>query len=113
MPARRAASPAGGTPAPARPGRAGQRRGCRVRARASSGSRPRQGHCCSRWPRPVGLPATRLMAEVGAFAMRSDTELLLKSRRVTPGRLSDAGFTFGYPNWQAAAADLASRRRRG
>jgi len=67
----------------------------------------------SAWRMPVGLPATRLMAEIGAFAMRSDTELLLKSRRVTPGRLSDAGFTFGYPNWQAAAADLASRRRRG
>ncbi|MEK8103914.1 DUF1731 domain-containing protein [Micromonospora sp. M12] len=45
--------------------------------------------------------------------MRSDTELLLKSRRVTPARLSDAGFTFGYPQWQAAAADLALRRRRG
>lgn len=44
----------------------------------------------------AGLPATRAMAEVGAFAMRSDTELLLKSRRVTPGRLSDAGFTFGH-----------------
>lgn len=67
----------------------------------------------SAWRMPVGLPATRAMAEVGAFAMRSDTELLLKSRRVTPGRLSDAGFTFGHPQWQTAAADLASRRRRG
>ncbi|KOX13529.1 NAD-dependent epimerase [Micromonospora sp. NRRL B-16802] len=67
----------------------------------------------SAWRMPVGLPATRRMAEVGAFAMRSDTELLLKSRRVTPGRLSDAGFTFAYPQWQAAAADLALRRRRG
>ncbi|MFJ8579471.1 TIGR01777 family oxidoreductase [Micromonospora sp. NPDC093277] len=67
----------------------------------------------SAWRMPVGLPATRWMAEVGAFAIRSDTELLLKSRRVAPGRLSDAGFTFGYPQWQAAAVDLASRRRRG
>ncbi|MEU7751277.1 DUF1731 domain-containing protein [Micromonospora sp. NPDC049101] len=67
----------------------------------------------SAWRMPVGLPATRRMAEVGAFAMRSDTELLLTSRRVTPGRLSAAGFTFSYPQWPAAAADLALRRRRG
>ncbi|MEU7587270.1 DUF1731 domain-containing protein [Micromonospora sp. NPDC049230] len=67
----------------------------------------------SAWRMPVGLPATRSMAEVGAFAMRSDTELLLKSRRVTPGRLSDAGFAFDYPRWRTAAADLAARRRRG
>jgi NAD dependent epimerase/dehydratase family enzyme len=61
---------------------------------------------------PVGLPAARWMAEIGAYALRSDTELLLKSRRVAPGRLADAGFTFGYPQWQTAAADLALRRRR-
>jgi uncharacterized protein (TIGR01777 family) len=67
----------------------------------------------SAWRVPVGLPATKWMAEIGAFALRSDTELLLKSRRVTPGRLTGAGFTFGYPRWQAAAADLVSRRRRG
>ncbi|SCG68160.1 TIGR01777 family oxidoreductase [Micromonospora humi] len=66
----------------------------------------------SAWRVPVGLPATRWMAEVGAFAIRSDTELLLKSRRVVPGRLTDAGFTFTHPHWRAAAVDLASRRRR-
>ena len=67
----------------------------------------------SAWRMPLGLPATRWMAEFGAFALRSDTELLLKSRRVVPGRLSDAGFTFGYPRWRAAAGELVSRRRRG
>jgi uncharacterized protein (TIGR01777 family) len=67
----------------------------------------------SAWRMPVGLPATKWMAEIGAFVIRSDTELLLKSRRVAPGRLADAGFTFDYPQWQTAAADLASRRRRG
>ncbi|NUR01447.1 MAG: TIGR01777 family protein [Streptomyces sp.] len=46
------------------------------------------------WGMPVGLPATRWMAELGAFALRSDTELLLKSRRVVPGRLLEAGFAF-------------------
>lgn len=63
------------------------------------------------WRMPVGLPATTWMAETGAFAIRSDTELLLKSRRVVPGRLVDAGFTYDYPDWQAAATDLVPRRR--
>ncbi|TNH26606.1 DUF1731 domain-containing protein [Micromonospora orduensis] len=67
----------------------------------------------SAWRMPVGLPATRWMAEVGAFALRSDTELLFKSRRVAPARLSDAGFTFDHPRWPAAAVDLTARRRRG
>ncbi|MFI6858087.1 TIGR01777 family oxidoreductase [Streptomyces sp. NPDC050416] len=63
------------------------------------------------WGVPVGLPATRWMAEAGAFVLRSDTELLLKSRRVVPGRLLDAGFTFGHPDWPAAADDLVRRFR--
>ncbi|MFZ4191564.1 TIGR01777 family oxidoreductase [Streptomyces pseudogriseolus] len=63
------------------------------------------------WGVPVGLPATRWMAELGALAMRSDTELLLKSRRVVPGRLRDAGFEFTRPGWEGAAADLVRRAR--
>ncbi|KOV65517.1 TIGR01777 family oxidoreductase [Streptomyces sp. MMG1121] len=62
---------------------------------------------------PFGLPATRWMAELGAFALRSDTELLLKSRRVVPGRLREAGFEFTRPTWESAAADLVRRRRGG
>ncbi|MFJ9895434.1 TIGR01777 family oxidoreductase [Streptomyces sp. NPDC091280] len=62
---------------------------------------------------PVGLPATRLMAELGAFALRSDTELLLKSRRVVPGRLLAEGFTFDHPQWPEAAVDLVRRSRGG
>jgi uncharacterized protein (TIGR01777 family) len=61
------------------------------------------------WGVPVGLPATRWMAELGAFALRSDTELLLKSRRVIPGRLREAGFVFAHPAWESAAADLVQR----
>jgi uncharacterized protein (TIGR01777 family) len=58
---------------------------------------------------PVGLPATRWMAELGAFALRSDTELLLKSRRVVPGRLLDAGFAFTHEHWESAARELVRR----
>lgn len=61
---------------------------------------------------PFGLPATKWMAELGAFAMRSDTELLLKSRRVVPGRLAEAGFAFDRPRWPEAAADLVERARK-
>jgi hypothetical protein len=65
------------------------------------------------WGTPIGLPATRTMAEIGAFALRSDTELLLKSRRVIPGRITEAGFTFAHPDWHDAARDLVRRVRAG
>lgn len=60
-----------------------------------------------------GLPATKLMAEIGAFVLRSDTELLLKSRRVVPTRLLEDGFVFDFPTWPEAAADLGRRHRTG
>ncbi|MFG2026943.1 TIGR01777 family oxidoreductase [Streptomyces sp. NPDC048825] len=63
------------------------------------------------WGVPVGLPATKWMAELGAFVMRSDTELLLKSRRVIPGRLLEAGFAFDHAQWPEAARDLVGRVR--
>lgn len=55
-----------------------------------------------------GLPTTRLMLEVGAFFMRTETELVLKSRRVVPARLLDSGFTFDIPEWPAAARNLCA-----
>jgi uncharacterized protein (TIGR01777 family) len=63
------------------------------------------------WGMPIGLPATKWMLEMGAFLMRSETELILKSRRVVPKRLTDSGFEFEFPTWKAAAADLCHRRR--
>jgi uncharacterized protein (TIGR01777 family) len=63
------------------------------------------------WGVPVGLPATRWMAELGALAIRTDTELLLKSRRVVPGLLTTAGFEFRHGTWPEAARDLVRRVR--
>jgi uncharacterized protein (TIGR01777 family) len=60
---------------------------------------------------PFGLPATRWMAEIGAFFLRTDTELLLKSRRVIPTRLRDAGFEFRFTTWAEASRELATRWR--
>lgn len=63
------------------------------------------------WGIRFGLPATDWMLEIGAFLLRTETELILKSRRVVPGRLLDAGFTFQFPTWPAAAQDLCAKWR--
>jgi len=58
------------------------------------------------WGMPNGLPAPAPLIEIGAFFMRTESELVLKSRRVIPGRLLDAGFKFEFTDWQEAADDL-------
>ncbi len=60
---------------------------------------------------PIGLPATDWMLEIGTFFLRTESELVLKSRRVVPGRLLESGFSFQFPDWNAAAADLVKRWR--
>ena len=62
---------------------------------------------------PAGLPATDWMLEIGAIFVRTETELILKSRRVVPRRLLEAGFTFQFPDWEIAASDLVKRWRSG
>lgn len=57
----------------------------------------------------IGLPATKLMLEIGAIFMQTETELVLKSRRVVPTRLLESGFKFEFPDWRAAALDLCRR----
>ena len=64
------------------------------------------------WGMPVGLPATEWMLELGAWLLRSETELILKSRRVIPSRLVESGFTFQFPTWAEAARDLCTRWRK-
>ena len=63
------------------------------------------------WGMPLGLPATEWMLELGAFLLQSETELILKSRRVVPSRLLDSGFAFQFPTWAEAARDLCARWR--
>jgi uncharacterized protein (TIGR01777 family) len=63
------------------------------------------------WGTKVGLPATRWMLELGAWAMRTETELVLKSRRVVPTRLLESGFVFQFPAWPDAARDLCRQVR--
>jgi len=59
----------------------------------------------------IGLPSTRLMLEVATFFHRTETELILKSRRVIPARLLQSGFNFRFPHWESAARDLVGRYR--
>lgn len=63
----------------------------------------------SAWGIRFGLPTTKLMAEIGAVFLRTETELILKSRRVVPTRLLQSGFQFDFNNWEAAAEDLCGR----
>jgi uncharacterized protein (TIGR01777 family) len=63
------------------------------------------------WGTRIGLPATRWMLELGAIFLRTETELILKSRRVVPQRLLNAGFKFKFPEWPSAATDLVKRWR--
>lgn len=58
---------------------------------------------------PFGLPATGGMLEVGAFFLRTETELIIKSRRVVPRRLIDSGFEFQFPTIEKAFANLSNR----
>jgi uncharacterized protein len=56
-----------------------------------------------------GVAANRLMLELGAAFMRTETELILKSRCVVPGRLLEGGFTFRFKTWNDAARDLCQQ----
>ena len=58
----------------------------------------------------VAIPLYPWMLEIGAFFLRTETELLLKSRWVLPKRLLDSGFKFQFPIWESAAQDLVRRQ---
>ncbi|HYP09761.1 MAG TPA: TIGR01777 family oxidoreductase [Bryobacteraceae bacterium] len=63
------------------------------------------------WGTRVGIPVPTPLLEMGALLRRTESELVLKSRRVVPRVLLDAGFEFTYPEWTAAARDLVARWR--
>lgn len=55
---------------------------------------------------PFGVPTARWMLEIGAMGMRTETELILKSRWVLPQKLTEAGFEFEYPDLAPALREL-------
>lgn len=62
---------------------------------------------------PVGIPSWRWMLEIAMLALRTEPELVLKSRWVVPERLTGAGFEFAHPDLEDALADADGRIRRG
>lgn len=58
-----------------------------------------------------GLPASRWMLEIGAVFMGTETELILKSRNVIPGRLLDQGFHFSHPVLEKLIPDFTTGPR--
>jgi hypothetical protein len=65
------------------------------------------------WGTNVGLPSAKWMLNLGAVFLRTETELILKSRRVVPGRLLREGFSFTYSDWPDAAHELCKRWKAG
>lgn len=65
------------------------------------------------WGARIGLPSPRPILEIGTFLMRTESELVLKSRRTVPRRLLEDGFRFEFTNWNDAAKDLVNRWRKG
>ena len=63
------------------------------------------------WGVPNGLPSPAPLIRLGAIFLRTEPELVLKSRRVVPRRLLKAGFEFGFPAWAPAARDLVAQWR--
>ncbi|WP_299767822.1 TIGR01777 family oxidoreductase [uncultured Dokdonia sp.] len=57
---------------------------------------------------PFGIPAPKPILEMGAFLIRTETELLLKSRNVIPKRLLEHGYTFSYQNLETALKELTT-----
>jgi uncharacterized protein (TIGR01777 family) len=53
-----------------------------------------------------GLPLYRWMIELGSFAIRTQSELLLKSRWVVPTKLLASGFEFEHPKLEEALRDI-------
>ena len=58
---------------------------------------------------PVGLPTKGWMLEFGAWLLQTESELIIKSRRVVAGRLAAEGFVFTYPHLGDAVEALEGR----
>lgn len=58
---------------------------------------------------PLGIPTPKWLLAMGAVLIQTETELVLKSRRVVPGRLLDSGYRFQFSEVGDALADLMGR----
>ena len=65
------------------------------------------------WGGSLAVPVSGVVLDAGAMLARTETELVLKSRRVVPARLLEHGFRFDYPQWDEAARELCARWKGG
>jgi NAD dependent epimerase/dehydratase family enzyme len=56
--------------------------------------------------RRIGLPSPQWLLEIGAVVIRTETELILKSRWVIPERLEQEGYTFQYEKISEALEEI-------
>ncbi|MGZ3853103.1 MAG: TIGR01777 family oxidoreductase [Flavisolibacter sp.] len=54
----------------------------------------------------IGLPTPEWLLKIGAVVIRTETELILKSRWVVPDRLIKAGYNFHFPRLENALINL-------
>ncbi len=59
--------------------------------------------------RNVGLPSPAWLLKLGAIFIKTETELILKSRWVIPERLDKEGFVFPYPTIDEALAQITNK----
>lgn len=58
---------------------------------------------------PFGIPMNSFLLEIGSFFIRTETELVLKSRNVIPKKLMDNGFQFEFSNFEKALKNLLKK----
>ena len=59
-----------------------------------------------------GLPSPRWMLQLGSVAIRTEAELVLKSRWMSPERLLEDGYHFEYPALEPALRQIVPERRK-
>jgi len=55
---------------------------------------------------PFGLPSPKWMLEIGSMVIKTETELVLKSRWVLPERLQREGYRFFYPTLDSTLKEI-------
>ncbi|MFN8358000.1 MAG: TIGR01777 family oxidoreductase [Spirosomataceae bacterium] len=60
---------------------------------------------------PIGLPTPTWLLRLGAWLIGTETELILKSRRVVPTRLLESGFRFQFPTIQTAWRQIVGYKK--
>lgn len=57
----------------------------------------------------LGLPSPIFLLKIGVIVIKTETELILKSRWVVPARLKEAGYVFKYPTIDNALKNILDR----